>query len=491
MRVWEDLVGTAMVGTERRTFAFDDELRAVAGPELPAVAGAGAGAEGQVLAAAAVVHNYRRAGRRPAKGSAPEAAPPHDRPACSDTAAQLLDLLLSGMVPVAGGTTAMVEAWLTACAAAGRRPPDRMLAPLLDLATATPRLRPPAAAATGARGAWLARANPGWSWATPAATATSPDDYATAGTAERVALLVDLRTSDRPAAMALLRSTWKAEPAAERAALLAALPPTVGDDDEPFLEELLDDRAASVRTAAAQLLDRLPRSRRAARMADRAKALVRAEGRIRRKLVVHLPDSLDAAARRDGVTDTRQPGTGLHAAWLVRIVAATPLDVWEPHLGLAPDEAVAKAAGESPEVLDGWETAAVAQRDERWALALLGHRPAAALVGVLPPPAARRYAEEAIRRAAVAPPDVRFFDALSLPGPWDAAFSALVVERVQAVPAATVSSLLGLLAWRLDPIVLPAVEDWIEKVRDERSRRDPRALAHALSIRATIAQELP
>lgn len=483
MKVWEELVSAALVGTERRPFPLE-RLREITGDALPDIAEA----EGQVLAAAVVVDGYRRAGRVPERRPAGEAlatAPPHDRPACSDTAAQLLALLLGGMVGVAGGGDALVQAWMEACAAARQRPPDAMLATLLDLGTATPRLRPAIAAAVATRGAWLGSVNAEWAWVVGAGEA--PPDYATATTAERVALLVELRGRDRAAARELLASTWASEPAADRAALLGALAPGLEDDDEPFLEDVLDDRAGSVRAAAADLLDRLPRSRRAARMAGRARALVGVEGRFRRRLVVRLPEELDASARRDGITDAREKGTGLHAAWLAKIVASTPLAVWESHLGLPPAEAVAKAAADAPELVAAWERAAVAQRDEQWALALLRHHPSAALVGVLPLPAAHRYAAEALR--ASTPPDPRFFDALAVPGPWDAALSRLAVERSRSAPPATLPRITVALAGRLDPTALPLVEEWIEEVADERPRRDVRALAHALSIRATIAQE--
>ncbi len=148
---------------------------------------------------------------------------------------------------------------------------------------------------------------------------------------------------------------------------------------------------------------------------------------------------------------------------------------------------MAKAADEAPELIAAWERAALAQRDEQWALALLRHHPSPALVGVLSPPAARRYAEEALRTST--PPDARFFDALAVPGPWDAPLSRLVVERSRSAPSATLPRITGALAARLDPSVLPLVEDWIEDMADDRPRRDVRALAHALSIRATIAQE--
>jgi hypothetical protein len=109
---------------------------------------------------------------------------------------------------------------------------------------------------------------------------------------------------------------------------------------------------------------------------------------------------------------------------------------------------------------------------------------------VLSPPHARRYAADCLRRAV--PPDARFFDALAAPGPWDTALSALAVERARAAPPAALPRIVPLLAWRLDTAVLPGVEAWIEALpaREERARGEVRALAHALSIRATIAQEL-
>lgn len=181
----------------------------------------------------------------------------------------------------------------------------------------------------------------------------------------------------------LLQSTWKSETAADRSALLATVELDLGDDDEPLLEDVLDDRAGSVRVVAAGLLDRLPRSRRAGRMAERAGALVAMGGRFRRRLVVELPDALGAAARRDGITDHREAGTGLKASWLTQIVASAPLAMWGPHLSADADDAV-RLASDHPALVTGWARAAVHQRAETWAAALLGRGPDPELIAAPP-----------------------------------------------------------------------------------------------------------
>lgn len=490
MTGWDEVVSTALVGTERRPFGAE-QLNDVVGDAVVDVQGA----EAAVLAAAAVLTTYRRAGRvpDPRPVEVTQRAPGDDRPLCSEAALQLLSLLLDGMVKVAGGNEPIVAEWLSACARTGRRPPEDTVVRLLETGTVQPGLRGAIAAVAGPRGAWLATLNPDWSWAgsTPSAHEFTEDDlarrYAAGSRAERVALLSTLRARDPEAGRALLLSTWSTEPAAERAALITTLATGLGPDDEPFLEDALDDRGATVRATAATLLERLPESRWAARTAERARPLVRGGGRFRRKLVVELPDSVDAADRRDGITDQHEQGTGLKAAWLTQIVAATPLRIWEDHLGVDPAGAVALAVDE-PEVLSGWEQAAMRQGDGRWASVLLTLRWSPGLVGVLEPAAAVAYLSRAVGRRTV--PDAEVVESIAaVPGPWPVDCSRRVIERVRTLPGPLAGMTLPYLSTRLDPSVLPAVEEWIGAIPEDRLRRDVRGLAHALSIRQTIHRE--
>ena len=486
MTVWDDLVSAALVGVERRPFAVARMGALVDVPALDA-----AGAEAELLVAAAVLSAYRRAGRRPEKlaGGVPEPAPADSRPVCSDSAAQVLALLNEGAVKTAGGNDELIREWLAACDRAGRRPPERMLVALLELGERQPALRALVAAVTGPRGAWLGRANPAWAWAgglaPPLEGETEAGHYETAPRAERVALLTRLRAQDPAGARELLASSWRTESAANRAALLVALATGLSDDDEPFLDDVLDDRAASVRAVAVDLLDQLPTSRRAQRMAARALPLVRVEGGLRPKLEVDLPAYIDAAGRRDGITDARPFNRGLSMEWLIQIVAATPLSTWD---ALGEPRDLVRMARDEPGLLDGWERAAVRQRDGRWAAALLAGSPNPDLVAALAPEEASAYLTEVLRTRPLADTAIVGIVA-GLAGPWPAALSETLLERVAAMPTALVLMVVPSLATRLQPATLPLVNAWIDKASDDHLRRTLRQLAHTLSIRRTIQEE--
>src|SRR5690606_7489132 len=109
---------------------------------------------------------------------------------------------------------------------------------------------------------------------------------------------------DPATARLLLTRAGQEEPDPGRADLLAALAGHLEPGDEPLLEAALDDRRSEVRRRAACLLALLPDSAFAARMRDRAARWLRVERTGDAVAVrVDLPEELDDAARRDGITD--------------------------------------------------------------------------------------------------------------------------------------------------------------------------------------------
>jgi len=469
---WDDLLGAALVGTSRRSFGLDRLDLTDRTDRTPDVDGA----EATVLAAAALLAGYRRAGWTPPtwRGETRAPADPDDRPECSPTATQLLELLLNHTIRVEGGTELLTLHWLTAARAAGQRPPHRLLVHLLRFGTANTATRDLVKAVIGPRGAWLAQHNQPWRWAATVAPADVVERFATAARADRLALLADIRATEPDFARTLVEDTWADEQAATRAALLDTLHKGLSMSDEPLLEQALDDRAATVRAAAVALLDRLPGSRRAARMAERAKPLITLR---KRKVEVDLPDEQDPAARRDGVTDHSEPGHGLKASWLIQILAATPLSTWDT-------DAIPKAP---QEVLTGWTKAALRQRNQEWLAALARHQPSPELLGALAPDTATDILSGQKKL------DARFGGLLAAtPGPWPAVFSADLVKRLRAAKAEPVLQLAApALAEHLHPAALSGVEAWLLALDQDRkpARRVLRGLAHALTVRATILQE--
>jgi len=489
---WRRLQSAALVGTGRRAAPSLTEVDTL-GAAAP-VPRAHARAEETALDAAALGGALRRAGRIPSAGTVvvPE-APPERRPEAPPRARQLLELLLTQPPTDPAGTEALLLHWLATCHETGYRVPHRLLPVLLDRATRT-ELRTHVAPVVGERGAWLAAQNPDWSWVhkdpdvQAAGDATEevnvdPRRWALLPRDARVSRLRDVRRRDAAAARDLLLTTWSQDSAKDRRVLLETLPVNLGPDDEDLLENALDDRAAAVRELAAQLLDALPGSRRAARMAERLRPLVSEVGRLRRRLEVRLPDDPDAAARRDGLGKP-PAGRSARSWWLERIVAGAPFDVWD-----AP-AANAVTRIKDTDVLSGLRTAATMRRDADWARALLDLGTDPALLAVLPGEERERRAVDELGR--IPDPDVPALLA-GLPVPWSPQLSAAAVARlVQLKPeqrGPVLEAVLPRLLRALHPDAVPALQRWRTRAKlPPRYDRQIGSLIQSRTLRHTISE---
>lgn len=384
---WEELVTSALLGTDRR-------------PPAPRGGPAPADAPAALLDAAALHTVRQRAGLRPAVPQArPAPAAPDPRPALPEAARlRLAHLLADRATPSAGGRrgaapdlTELIPQWLATANRMGYRAPASLLPPLLDAARARTDLRPQALAFAGPRGLWLAGLNPDWRFAlrgsaggTLRPDVTDPDAVARLWEeglfAERIALLDAVRAQDAPAGTALLATTWAAERAEDRLMFLDSLRSGLGNADEPFLEQALSDRSRNVRATAAELLSALPASALAGRMAARALSCVHLDRTgVSPGIAVEAPHECDAGMQRDGVAAVPPAGRGERSWWLGQLVEATPLDVWEERFGgRAAEEVVALPVADewAGELHAAWCRAAVRQRNPHWSRALLG-RPSA------------------------------------------------------------------------------------------------------------------
>ncbi|MEU8616805.1 DUF5691 domain-containing protein [Streptomyces sp. NPDC048623] len=391
MDAWEDLVTSALLGTDRKPLARSGRDAAPAA----------------LLDAAAVHTVRRRAGLRPgAAAAALEPAPEDGRAEPPVAARRRLGQLLAGRAAPApsGGRrgaapdlTELLPQWLAAANERGYRAPSAALPALLDAARARTDLRPQALAFAGPRGLWLARLNPEWKFALRGAAgggAGSLPDPADPDAvlalweeglfAERVALLGAVRAEDPARGRELLASTWGTERAEDRLMFLDSLRAGLGPADEEFLEAALSDRSRNVRATAAELLSALPASALAARMAGRAASCVSLDRtRGAETIVVEAPHECDAGMRHDGVVPTPPAGRGERSWWLGQLVEAAPLDCWAARFGgRGPAEIVALPVADDwqAELHAAWCRAAVRQRDADWSRALLG-APAAPQAG--------------------------------------------------------------------------------------------------------------
>jgi hypothetical protein len=369
VRAWQEATACALVGVGRKPLAIPASdgplgraLRRLEGRE-PAAG---------LLGASALLTLYGRIGRKPVNGADPPPAPcPAD------------DLLECGPGPAArlrrmlgGDSAALIPEWLGLLAASGRRLPDEALVDAFDLGRRQGDLRPLLRPVLGSRGRWLAAQNPAdWGYVGGEAERANPESVWQTGTkAERLVALRTLRQADTEKARSLVATTWASEPADERAAIVEAFGEGLGMADEPFLEAALDDRAKTVRRAAADLLARLPESRLALRMAGRARACLRWSGKA---TVVAPPKACDSAMIRDGVEPKPPTGTGERAWWLRQVVAAAPLSTWSPPDFPAPDRLIVGGRADewAEDLWAAWARAAARDRDESWADVLLRNPP--------------------------------------------------------------------------------------------------------------------
>jgi hypothetical protein len=432
-----DLRSAALVGTGRHAVpapAAELEFRP---PE-------GLSREELLLDQAALADVVSRAARHVSvvdTANLPDPAPPDDAPQASAEAVRLLDLLLNQSPVGPELRPQLVADWLQFAAASGQRVPHRLLPALLALADAKPGVAEHLHPAIGTRGRWLEgirQQGPGLQRPAPQGSVPQSSggepvgtaDWAELRTADATAELEQLRRVQPDVAHDRLHTHWDTLSARERAAHLAALAINLGPADEDLLETALDDKAKSVRDVAAGLLDRLPASSRANRMAARLQPLLRVKGLLRKQFEIDLPPDPDPAALRDGVAAAPRTGEPDRLGRLDTIIRGAPLDVWTTVTGRSTAATLAMLDGE-PRVMETIIATAAVRADPEWVRALLEIRTDARLLGCLPAADREHALLRHIRTGAVQPmtlvPLLR-----DLPRPWGSPLANAVIELLAA-----------------------------------------------------------
>ena len=365
MNLWENVVATALLGTERQPLALPPS-----GDSLGDVLSRlnVADRERSLLGAAAAISLHQRAGRLPATDNQPPPQPceADDLPRCSPRAEQQLSLMLSGQ------HKEVLPEWLAAAAAVGKRVPENCLPALLDMGQRQRDLRDAILPVLGKRGRWLAAQNSEWSWA----VGGDEDDETIWQTGSRDArrlLLQRLRAKDLHRARELVLSTWAEDTPEDRATFLQTFQTGLSMADEPFLEECLDDRRKEVRSVAVDLLSRLPESRLCQRMIERVRPLLKLKAGKKPQIEVTLPKEYDKVMERDGVVQTPDHGVGQKSSWLIQMLTMIPPSFWCQTWSNMPAILVQVASGgEWKRVLAvGWSFATQRYNDADWAETLL------------------------------------------------------------------------------------------------------------------------
>ncbi|EDX77055.1 hypothetical protein MC7420_192 [Coleofasciculus chthonoplastes PCC 7420] len=365
MSLWQDVITTALVGTERRTLTLTPATNPLS--QLLCQLNS-TDPEATLLSAAGAISLYHRAGQRPITDNQPlpEPCPPDDKPPCSPRAAHYLKLMLQKE------RVKLLPEWLASAATAGYRVPDYYLPELLEVGRTSPQLRPAILPVLGQRGRWLAAHNPDWNYV---GDEDIEQTWTTGSLDARRLLLQHLRHEHPASARERLVTVWQQASSDARIALLDTLQIGLNLEDEAFLEVALDDRRQEVRRQAANLLAQLPESALCQRMKQRIQsAITFRRKRNRLHLDFILPDDNDQEITRDGI-DSKQPPQLLgNKAWIIlQIVAATPLFLWSDLQEESPAEWIqaAKRSEWDHSLVEGWAVATMRQQNPDWAEALL------------------------------------------------------------------------------------------------------------------------
>jgi hypothetical protein len=453
---WQELTALALLGTARRTTLPTP----AEGPPAELIAQIPTDEAAQtLLQAAAVTTLYRKVGSTPASSPITVFAPAPDdaqQPVGSRVTAYLQQML---------GTThsVLLPEYLAAIAARGRRVPDSLLVDLLERGAEKSDLRPLILPVLGQRGYWLANMNPTWEYVVPteehdngldALSAHERETWETGSRTVRRSLLQQVRTQNPAKARDLLALTWASEKADDRAAFIESLATGLSMDDEPLLEAALDDRSKEVRSRAADLLARLPQSRLAQRMAERAVDLLswKPGGLLRgAQISVELPEACNTAMQRDGIEPkAMRRGIGERAWWLMQIISRTPPATFTAHWNTNLEAIIgASVTKEWRELLrQAWAEAAQRYADEGWIEGLLGlsddnvQLDRSQLASLLPPTRQERLIINLLWRQS-APLDLEHPAFALLRGyehPWSNELATAVIERLRRAFATLDSS---------------------------------------------------
>jgi hypothetical protein len=250
MKIWEDILHTAMLGTDKPSPGNTDwpeELAAI----VDAVELAGEqDKEILFLQKAAIVYNYRQCGFIPLQKSELSFAPAEaeTKSYCSAVAQQLLTAILHE------DNLPLLQLWLTHCNDGHQLLPPAMIPVVLDKAAKHEVIRQLAVNCSGNRGKWLSQYNPDWAYFT-----VTPDEevWRTGKADDRLRLLRKVRHDDASRGLEWLQQTWPQESAATKPELLKILQDNLSVADLPWLESLLNEKSQKVKEQVQRLLKQL------------------------------------------------------------------------------------------------------------------------------------------------------------------------------------------------------------------------------------------
>lgn len=337
MQLWETIINTAMMGTDKTLHAPSDVPANLA--ETAALIDSN-NKEEKFLQLAALAYNYRMCGVTATKLEVSIAvASPEEKPYCTESATQVLkDILYEENI-------SLLQYWLEQCAAAQQIVPPELIPELLAIGVHQKKLQSLLAVCCGKRGEWLSRFNTSWNFS---ALQTDEELWHNGAFEQRKQVLAVLRKTDPDTARNWLEATWAVEDANTKAGFLELLHENVGEADIPFLESLATEKGKKVKEEALALLKKIPGSAVVQSYTDvlrQAVTLIKEKALLglvsKTSLQFRLPADIPEAVFKSGIEKlSSSKNTSDEAFILFQLIEFCPPDFWATHLQCSPAEVV-------------------------------------------------------------------------------------------------------------------------------------------------------
>ena len=397
MESWNRIIHTALLGTNKKSFARDEAEPTLAS-YVDEVIAATPDKEEQFLQLAALHYNYRQCGLSPVHNDKAiiEPAPEEEKQYAPPAAHRALSAVLEA------GSASLLNYWLEHCAEKDLIVQPEAITSLLDAVIRQKPLQALALDCCGYRGTWLARFNTAWAYG----SREEEDDAWQTGTLEqRKTFLARIRSQDPAQARTLLQEAWPQENAAARTELIKQLSINAGADDLPWLETLLADKSAKVKEAVTTLLKSIP----ASSIVQAYWKIVQSALRLKKErgllgltskdvLVFDAPGPIDESIYKSGIEKVSSEKNSSDDAFLLyQLMLHIPPSFLQAHLGIDRQQIIKLLlqSAEGQQLLMAIGQAAIRFDDRAWMQAVItadskNFYPDA--LGFLPQPEAEAYA---------------------------------------------------------------------------------------------------
>lgn len=339
MEFWNNIIHTAMIGTEKKMIGADEVMPSLQQPAAMVFSNTSIDKEEQFLQLAALAFNFRQSAFVPVKNESLliEEAAPEIKPYCSSASMQVLkDILTEECYP-------LLVYWMKTCEQKNQIVYPEIIPELFDIASKQKKLQPQIISCTGKRGEWLCTLNNEWIFS---ASDSAEEQWSTGTPEQRKFVLNELRSSNAEQALEWLQKSWPQEDAQTKLIMLEVLKQNISNIDIVFLEGLQTEKSKKVKDAAIELLKSIPGSAIVQSYTNilsqtvsikKEKALL---GMINRTtLQFRLPDGIDEAVFKSGIeklSSSKEISDEEHIIY--QLMQNVPMLFWEKHLQLNPQE---------------------------------------------------------------------------------------------------------------------------------------------------------